>query len=48
MRFMFGKEIQWNPVNMVTNEPKKLAVFTRVVLQDNVWWFLPGGQKKWL
>ena len=34
--------------NTVTNNgPKKLAVLTRVFfLQENVWWFSPGGQKK--
>ena len=44
--------VQWNPVNMVTNGPRKIggidrvAVLTRVFLQENVWQFLPGGQKK--
>ena len=37
--------LQWNPVNTVTNGPKKLGVLTRVVLKENVWWFLPGGPK---
>ena len=46
--------IQWNPINTVTNGPKKfghikgVAVLTRVFLLENVWLFLPGGQKKWL
>ena len=37
---------------MVTNGPKIfghiniVAVLTRVFLQENVWWFLPGSQKK--
>ena len=44
---MLGKEIQWNPVNTVTNGPKKLAVLMRVFSQENVWRFLLGGQKKW-
>ena len=44
---MLGKEIQWNPVNTVTNGPKKLVVLTRVFLQENVWRFLLGSQKKW-
>ena len=25
-----------------------VVVLMRVCLQENVWWFLPGGQKKWL
>ena len=43
--------LQWNPVYTVTSGPKTfgriigVAVLTRVVLQENVWWFLPGGQK---
>jgi len=24
-----------------------VALLTRVPLQENVWWFLSGGQKKW-
>ena len=37
---------------MVINGPKKfcringVTVLMRVCLQENVWWFLPGGQKK--
>ena len=37
---------------MVFNGPKKfcringVTVLMRVCLQENVWWFLPGGQKK--
>ena len=40
-------------VNKVTNEPKKISrnnevtVLMRVSLQENLWSFLPGGQKKW-
>ena len=46
------KEVQWNPINTATNEPKKfgcyneVTVLTRVSLQENVWAFLPGGRKK--
>ena len=45
--------MQWNPVNVVTNGSKKLGCIngvvklTRVFLQENVWRFLPGSQKKW-
>ena len=35
--------VQWNPVNAVTNGPKKLAVLKRVFLHENVWRFLPDG-----
>ena len=44
--------LQWNPVNF--NGPKKfgrnneVTVSMRVSLQENVWSFLPSGQKKWL
>ena len=44
------QEVQWKPVNGVTNEPKKSGrnnketVLTRVSLQKNV--RTPGGQKK--
>ena len=30
-------KLRWNPVNTVTNGPKKVAVLTRVFLQENVW-----------
>ena len=48
----FAVHVQLNPVNTVTNGPKKIgringvAVLTRVFLQENVWRFLPGGQNK--
>ena len=50
-----SKQIQWNPVNMVPNGPKKFGRFNRVAiqyinegfLQENVRRFLPGSQKKW-
>ena len=48
------KEVEWNPVNTATSGPKKfgcyneVTVLTRVSLQENVWAFLPGGQKKCL
>ena len=52
-KFINRKNIKWNPVNTVTNGPKTfgringVAVFTRVFfLQENVWRFLSGGQKK--
>ena len=44
--------VQWNPVNTVINGPKKfggnneVTVLTRVSLQENVWSYLPVGQKK--
>ena len=38
--------LQWNPVNTVTNGPKKIGRISEVFLQENVWRFLPGGQKK--
>ena len=45
--------LQWNPINMVTNGPKKfggnneVTVLMMVSLQENVSWsFLLGGQKK--
>ena len=47
------KEIQWKPVNTVTNgskkfgHNKKMTVFTGVSFQVNEWLFLPGGQRKW-
>ena len=43
--------LQWNPVKTVTYQPKKfgrinrLAILTRVFLQENVWRFFLGGQK---
>ena len=45
-------KLQWNPVNTVTNGPKKfgrnneVTVLKRVSLQENAWPVLPGGQKK--
>ena len=45
-------KLQWNPVNTVTNGPKKfgrnneVTVLKRVSLQENAWSVLPGGQKK--
>ena len=46
--------LQCNPVNTATNRPKKkigrinvVTALTRVFLQENVWRFLPGSQKKW-
>ena len=52
-RFLPGlkKNIHWNPVNKVTNGPKKIdlingvAILTRFFLQENVWRFLPGAKK---
>jgi len=47
-----NNKLQWNPVNTVTNGPKKfgrnneVTVLTRVSLQENVCSVLPGGQKK--
>ena len=41
------KVVQRNPVNMPLLGPKKLALLTRVFLQENIWRFLPGSQKKW-
>ena len=44
---------QWNPVNTVTNRPKKrgrnnkVTVLRRVSVQENVWSFFPGSQKQW-
>ena len=45
--------IEWNPVNTVTNGPKKfgringVAVLTRsYVLKENVWRFLPGRKAR--
>ena len=46
-------QLQWNPVNTVTNGPKKfgrnneVTVLKKVSLQENVWSFWPGSQKKW-
>ena len=46
-------QIQWNPINTVTNGPQKfgringVAVLKRVFLQESAWRFLRGGQKKW-
>ena len=40
------KVVQRNPVNMPLLGPKKLALLTRVFLQENIWRFLPGSQKK--
>ena len=48
----FAVHIQWNPVNTVTNGPKKIghingvAVLTRVFFTRKCMEFLPGGQKK--
>ena len=47
-------KVQWNPVNTVTNEPKKFGriqpggggVLTRVFWEENVGRYLRGGQKK--
>ena len=41
------KVVQRNPVNMPLLGPKKLALLTRVFLQENIWRFFPGSQKKW-
>ena len=45
--------LQWNPVNTVTNRPKKLAVFTgdSIILRGFFFTrkctaFLPGGKKQ--
>lgn len=44
--------LQWNPVNTATIGQKKsgrinrVAILTRVVLQENVWQFLPGSPKE--
>ena len=46
-RLRSSNELQWNPVNTVTNGPKKfdcnneVTLLTRVSLQENVWSFLP-------
>ena len=38
--------IQWNPVNTVTNGPKKFGRINEgFFLQENIWRFLPGGKK---
>ena len=43
-------EVQWNPVNTVTNGPKKLSVLTSVFLffflRENVRVVFPSGPKK--
>ena len=45
-------QLQLNTVYTAANGPKKIgrinvvAVLTRVFQQENVWRFLPGGQKK--
>ena len=42
----------WNPIITVTKGQKEIGrnnevtVLTRVSLQENVWTFFPGGQKK--
>ena len=46
-------QTKWNPINTVTNGPKKFGVSTGghikegFFLQENAWQFLQGGQKKW-
>ena len=37
----FPRNIQWNPVNTVTNRPKKLTGF----LQENLWPFGQAAKK---
>ena len=44
--------VQWNPINTVTKWAKTIWPYQRggrsnkVFLQENIWRFLPGGQKK--
>ena len=40
------EQVQWNPVNTATNEPKTIGCINEVFfLQENEWPFLPGSQK---
>ena len=37
-------ELQWNPIDTVTNGPKKFGLINEgFFLQENVWQFLPGN-----